>query len=394
MLNGLVDLPWWGYVLVALAYTHLTIAAVTIFLHRCQAHRAVDLHPLVAHLFRFWLWMTTGMNTREWTAVHRKHHAAVETDEDPHSPVVHGIDKVLWQGAELYRSNARNAELVEQYGFGTPDDWLERHVYGAHPNIGVSLMFLANIIMYGPIGITIGAVQMAWIPFFAAGVINGVAHWRGYRNFETNDASTNICPWGILIGGEELHNNHHAFGSSAKFSMRAYEFDLGWAYIRLMEILGLARVRNRAPERPIVDTAKTAPDLDTIKAVVGNRLHVMADYGRMVVKRVHREQLGTVGSELRGDLKPLRPLLLRARERLDAAERDRLEAALERNTTLAVVYRFREQLQAIFEQRNESRERLLDLLQDWCQQAERTGIDALRDFAATLRAYSAPAAMA
>ncbi|MEQ8493617.1 MAG: fatty acid desaturase, partial [Gammaproteobacteria bacterium] len=269
MLHGLIELPWWGYVLVALGYTHVTIVAVTIYLHRHQAHRALELHPLVSHFFRLWLWLTTGMNTREWTAVHRKHHAAVETVEDPHSPVVHGIDKVLWQGAELYRANSRNPAILEQFGFGTPDDWLERHVYGPHPNIGVTLMFTLNILMYGPIGITIGAVQMAWIPFFAAGVINGVAHWRGYRNFETADASTNICPWGILIGGEELHNNHHAFGSSAKFSVKPWEFDLGWFYIRVFETLGLAAVRKRAPARPAIDRAKATADLETLKAEIG-----------------------------------------------------------------------------------------------------------------------------
>ncbi|MEQ8662491.1 MAG: transposase [Gammaproteobacteria bacterium] len=391
MLHGLIELPWWGYVLVALVYTHITIVAVTVFLHRHQAHRALELHPLVSHFFRLWLWLSTGMNTREWTAVHRKHHAAVETAEDPHSPVVHGIDKVLWQGAELYRDNARNPAIVEQYGFGTPDDWLERHVYGAHPNIGVTLMFVLNILMYGPIGITIGAVQMAWIPFFAAGVINGLAHWRGYRNFETADASTNILPWGILIGGEELHNNHHAFGSSAKFSVKPWEFDLGWFYIRVLETLGLAAVRKRAPLRPAVDRAKATADFETLKAVVSSRLHIMADYGRMVVKRVHRDELRNAGGEVRGKLKPLGQLLLRDDERLNEGERGALEEALTLSSSLEVVYRFRQQLQAIYEQRSASRENLLALLQDWCQRAEKTGIQALQDFSRTLRGYTLPA---
>ena len=394
MLHGLIELPWWGYVLVALVYTHITIVAVTIFLHRHQAHRALDLHPVVSHFFRFWLWLTTGMNTREWTAVHRKHHAAVETAEDPHSPVVHGIRKVLWEGAELYRDNARNPATLAQYGFGTPDDWLERHVYGTHPNIGVSLMFVLNILMFGPIGITIGAVQMAWIPFFAAGVINGVAHWRGYRNFETADASTNICPWGILIGGEELHNNHHAFGSSAKFSVKPWEFDLGWLYIRLLEMAGLATVRKRAPERPAMDHPKTTADFETLRAVVGNRLHIMADYGRMVVKRVHREELRNAGSDLRPKLKPLGRLLLRAEERLDEYERGAIAEALTLSRSLEVVYHFRQQLQAIYEQRSASRENLLALLQDWCARAETTGIQALQDFSRTLRSYTLPPATA
>ncbi|MEX2479917.1 MAG: transposase [Gammaproteobacteria bacterium] len=388
MLQGLIQLPWWGYLLVALTYTHITIVAVTIYLHRHQAHRAVDLHPVVTHFLRFWLWLTTGMNTREWTAVHRKHHAAVETADDPHSPVVHGIRKVLLEGAELYRENAHNRATVEQYGFGTPDDWLERHVYGTHPNIGVTLMFITNIVLFGPLGLTISAVQMAWIPFFAAGIINGVAHWRGYRNFETPDASTNISPWGIIIGGEELHNNHHAFGSSAKFSVKPWEFDIGWLYIRIMETLGLARVRTIAPQRPIVDAAKPAPDFETLKAVVSNRLHIMADYGRMVVKRVHREEVRNADGELRGKLEPVAQLMVRADERLDERERGALEEALTLNTSLAVVYRFGQQLQAIYEQRSVSREKLLALLQEWCLQAERTGIAALQDFSRTLRGYT------
>jgi len=383
MLQGFVPLPWWGYLSVTLLFTHITIAAVTLYLHRHQAHRAVDLHPLVTHFFRLWLWLTTGMNTREWTAVHRKHHAAVETVEDPHSPVVHGIREVLWKGAELYKVNAARADVVEQYGFGTPDDWLERRVYTPHSILGLSLMLIANVLMFGPLGLTIWAVQMAWIPFFAAGVINGVAHWRGYRNFETADASTNISPWGILIGGEELHNNHHAFGSSAKFSVKPWEFDIGWLYIRLLETCGLATVRKLAPARPVVDRAKPTADLETLKAVVGNRLHIMADYGRMVLKRVHREELRNAAAAERSALKPLGRLLLRAEERLDPCERGMLESALARSQPLEIVYSFRQRLQEIYEQRAVSRENLLHLLQEWCQQAE-----ALEDFSRTLRGYT------
>ncbi len=388
MLQGLIVMPWWGYVLVALVYTHITIAAVTIYLHREQAHRAVELHPVVSHFFRFWLWLSTGMNTREWTAVHRKHHAAVETAEDPHSPVVHGIRKVLLTGAELYRENAARSDIVEQYGFGTPDDWIERNLYTRHGYFGIVLMFTSNMLLYGPLGITIGAVQMMWIPIFAAGVINGVAHWRGYRNFETADCSTNIVPWGILIGGEELHNNHHAFGSSAKFSVKPWEFDLGWMYIRIMEMFGLATVRKVAPARPKVDIAKHAVDFETLKAVVGSRLHVMADYGRMVVKRVHREEVAKAPGDMRGKLKPLGRLMLRADERLNERERGALAEALSLSQRLEVVYGFRQRLQAIYEQRSASRESLLDSLQDWCQQAETTGIQALQEFARTLRGYT------
>jgi len=381
-------MPWWGYVIVALVFTHLTIAAVTLYLHRHQAHRAVDFHPLVSHFFRLWLWLTTGMGTREWTAVHRKHHAAVETAEDPHSPYVHGIREVLWKGAELYRKNAQRADVLEQYGYGTPDDWLERKLYSGHDSLGIALMLGANVLLFGALGLTIWAVQMAWIPFFAAGVINGLGHWRGYRNFETTDGSTNIVPWGALIGGEELHNNHHAFGSSAKFSIKPWEFDLGWQYIRALSACGLATVRKLAPAAPAIDRAKLAVDFETLKAVAGNRLHVMADYGRMVVKRVHREELRKARSELRQVLKPLGRLMLRANERLDERERGALADALRTNHALEVVYRFRQRLHEIYEQRAVSRENLVLLLQEWCAQAEKTGIQALEDFAQTLRGYT------
>ena len=388
MLEGLVPLPWWGYIGVALAFTHITIAAVTIFLHRHQAHRALELHPLVAHFFRAWLWLSTGMNTKEWTAVHRKHHAAVETEEDPHSPQVLGIGEVLRKGAELYRLNASDAAILEQYGFATPDDWIERYLYNRYASLGIGLMFLIDVVLFGALGITIWAVQMIWIPVFAAGIINGVGHWRGYRNFETPDASTNIVPWGIVIGGEELHNNHHAFGGSAKFSTQPWELDLGWIYIRLLSICRLADVRNLAPARPAVNRAKPVPDFETLKAVAGNRLHVMADYSRMVVKRVHKEELRNAAADMRGIIKSLRPLLLRAEERLSEFERGTLRDALAYSKPLEVVYGFRLQLQEIYKQRTPNRENLLDSLQDWCQRAEATGIQALEDFAQTLRGYT------
>ena len=267
LLTGLFDLPWWGYVLYALAVTHITIAAVTIFLHRCQAHRALDLHPVISHFFRFWLWLTTGMITKNWTAIHRKHHARCETEEDPHSPQVEGINKVLWEGAELYRREARNQETREKYGLGTPDDWIERNLYTGHDRIGIGSLLVINFILFGFAGVAIWAVQMAWIPFFAAGVINGIGHYWGYRNFQPEDASTNIVPWAILIGGEELHNNHHAYASSARFSNRWYEFDIGWFYIRLMQTLGLAQVKKVAPALKL-DVAKTERRLAGIAGVV------------------------------------------------------------------------------------------------------------------------------
>ena len=261
MFNGLVNLPWWGYIVVALVFTHITIAAVTIFLHRGQAHRALDLHPIISHFFRFWLWLSTGMVTKEWAAIHRKHHAACETVDDPHSPQILGIKKVFWEGAELYRKESKNLETIEKYGKGTPDDWIERHVYTPYSARGIALMAAINILLFGPLGLTIWAVQMAWIPVTAAGIINGIGHYWGYRNFSADDASTIISPWGIIIGGEELHNNHHAYPTSAKLSSKWFEFDIGWLYIRTFEILGLATVKRVAPKVKL-DLAKTSCDAD------------------------------------------------------------------------------------------------------------------------------------
>lgn len=278
MYNGLFDLPWWGYVLVALALTHVTIVSVTVFLHRHQAHRALELHALPSHFFRFWLWLTTGMVTKEWAAIHRKHHAKCETAEDPHSPQTRGLHKVLWEGAELYRAEAKNVETLQRYGHGTPDDWLERKVY-RHSILGVAIMLVIDLVAFGPLGLTIWAVQMAWIPFWAAGVVNGVGHFWGYRNYDCDDASRNLLPWGILIGGEELHNNHHSFATSAKLSAKWYEFDIGWMYIRLLELLGLAKVKKTIP-RPRFGEVKPVPDLDTLQAIVTHRYDVMTRYVR------------------------------------------------------------------------------------------------------------------
>ncbi len=382
---GLLVLPWWGYVLVVLCMTHATIAAVTIYLHRHQAHRALELHPAVAHAFRFWLWLTTAMVTREWAAVHRKHHAEVERPEDPHSPQQVGIRTVLLRGAELYRSAADRQELLRQYGHGTPDDLIERRLYSRHPSLGIALMFALDVALFGPIGITIWAVQMAWIPFFAAGVINGVGHWAGYRNFESADASRNIVPFGILIGGEELHNNHHAWASSAKFSARWWELDVGWLYIRALAALGLARVKKVAPRR-YVRGAMVAPDYETVRALVSARLQVMADYAQQVVRRVYREEVRRTA--VPGRLIAARGLLNREAQHLTGEARARLERALAANGTLVLVLQYRERLQALWSERNASQEALLAQLQEWCRQAEASGVQALADFARSLRGYA------
>ena len=387
MFSGLLDLPWWGYVLATLGMTHVTIVSITIYLHRHQAHRALDLHPAVAHFFRFWLWLTTGTITEQWVAVHRKHHARVESEDDPHSPKIFGIGKLLLEGAELYRKAAAEPETIARYGHGCPDDWLERNVYKPWTDRGYYLMLIINVVLFGPIGITIWAVQMMWQPIFAAGVINGIGHWWGYRNYETRDISTNIVPWGILIGGEELHNNHHAFASSAKLSVKPWEFDVGWAYLRILQFFRLARVRKLPPEVVMVP-GKRDLDVETVQALVSNRFQVMADYAKRVVSRVHAEEIVKIESSRHGFLKSARPLLIREESLLSGEARLRLERVLAQNDALKTVYRSKRQLQALWHQRHATQEHLLEALRDWCRQAEASGVRALEEFARTLPAYS------
>ena len=391
MLNGIIDLPWWGYVLVTLGLTHITIAGVTIFLHRHQAHRALDLHPLVSHFFRLWLWLTTGMVTKAWTAIHRKHHARCETEEDPHSPQILGLPKVLWEGAELYRQEAKNPETLEHYGKGTPDDWIERALYTPYSQFGIVMMLIIDALLFGPIGITMWAVQMIWIPFFAAGIINGVGHYWGYRNYESADAATNIVPWGILIGGEELHNNPHAFPGSAKLSSKPWEFDIGWLYIRSMQIIGLAKIKKVAPE-PQINPAKQAVDMETVRAILVNRFHVLSHYARDVVGPVMREELHKADESCRRLLRRARRPLIRGEAVMDANAKGRVEAALNYSQTLATVYEYKKRLQELWQTRFNSQDSLLRHLQEWCKQAEATGIKVLQDFSHSLKGYTLQAA--
>jgi stearoyl-CoA desaturase (delta-9 desaturase) len=375
------NLPWWSYVLIALGLTHITIASVTIFLHRHQAHRALELHPVVSHFFRFWLWLTTGMVTKEWASIHRKHHAKCETREDPHSPQVLGIKKVFFEGAELYRAEAKNQETLEKYGHGTPDDWIERNIYTPHSGKGIVLMALINFALFGPIGLTIWAVQMAWIPITAAGIINGVGHYWGYRNFACEDASTNIVPWGIIIGGEELHNNHHAYGTSARLSNKWYEFDIGWMYIRILETLGLAEVRRVAPvvkwqpARPMVD-------FSTVQAVITHRYDVMTRYAKLMNAQIKASLPQGV------NVAKMREWLRLAPTELKQEEKAEVEQALEKNDKLAKIYHMRQELAHIWERSTLSKEQLVKNLQDWCHKAEASGIEALREFSFRLRSYA------
>ena len=388
MFQGYLQLPWWAYVIVALIFTHITIVSVTIFLHRHQSHRALELHPAVSHFFRFWLWLTTGMVTREWAAIHRKHHAKVETPEDPHSPRQHGINKVLWRGVSLYHQEAKNTQTMENYGHGTPDDWIEHNLYTRHNYLGIVILLALDALIFGIIpGSLIWITQIAWIPFWAAGVINGLGHFWGYRNYEVGDASTNISPWGILIGGEELHNNHHTFASSAKLSSKWWEFDIGWMYIRSLEIFGLARVKKIPPELAY-RTDKQQIDLETVKAVITNRFQVMANFAREVLGRVHKEELQKADRESRRLLKHARRLMVRETKLLDPASCDWLQKALDRYQNLRTVYVMKQKLQDIWQRSTATHEYLVHALQDWCREAEATGIQALREFSLNMRTYT------
>jgi len=389
LLNGITHATGWQILLFTLAVTHITIAGVTIFLHRCQAHRALDLHAIPSHFFRFWLWMTTGMVTKEWAAIHRKHHAKCETVEDPHSPITRGIETVVFEGAELYRIEAKNRETIEKYGHGTPDDWIERNVYTKHSALGVSLMLVINVLLFGVLGLTVWAIQMAWIPVTAAGVINGIGHYWGYRNFECKDASTNILPIGIIIGGEELHNNHHTFGTSAKLSAKWYEFDIGWMYISILAFLGLAKVKKVAPE-PKFDSSKMVADLDTLHAVVANRYDVMAKYARSLRSawRDEVDQIRASSALESGFLRSSKKLLQQEPTSLETSQKQQLSQLFEHSKALKTMHEMRVELGAIWERSHFTSDQLLQQLRDWCARAEASGIRSLREFSLRLRTYA------
>lgn len=383
-LYGILNLNFWGYVAVTFLMIQVTFMGVTLYLHRDATHRSLDLHPALRHLFRFWLWTTSGIVTKEWVAVHRKHHARCETEEDPHSPVVFGLKKVLLEGAELYQAAARDPEVTEKFGRGTPDDWMERNVYYKYRNLGIVLLIVTDLVLFGIPGIIILAAQLLANPLLAAGIVNGVGHYYGYRNFECPDAARNVVPWGVLLAGEELHNNHHAFPSSAKFSVQRWEFDMGWLYIRVFQALGLARVIRVAPS-----PAKVAPrvqiDLENVRAVIVNRMHVLRDYTRNVTLPVFREELRVAGDKLS---KRVRKLLVREPALLDKQAQSRLKEVLASNQTLKTVHEFRERLAVMWSGANMSNEKLVQHLKEWIAQAEASGIKVLQEFASTLRSYA------
>lgn len=386
MYSGIFVLPWWGYLIVTLAMTHVTIAAVTIYLHRHSAHRSLELHPLISHFFRLWLWLTTGMQTKQWTAIHRKHHARCETADDPHSPQVLGLRTVLWGGADLYTNAALDGATMDRFGQGTPDDWIERKLYASHTVLGIATMMVIDFALFGFIGLTIWAVQMMWIPLFAAGIINGVGHYWGYRSFPADDASRNISPWGILIGGEELHNNHHAYPASARLSSKWWEFDIGWMYIRMMELAGLSTVK-KLPPRITLHPAKTHCDYDTLQAVLACRYDVLANYARELKSACSHEFARLNVPTVRLDWPKVKSRLQNERPPLPASERKRMDEALGGSRTLSTVCSMNDELKALWQRSSATREQLLHQLEGWCQRAEASGIAALRDFSLRLRRY-------
>ncbi|HWH81491.1 MAG TPA: fatty acid desaturase [Burkholderiaceae bacterium] len=391
--HGLVGAAWWEVLLFALLATHATIASVTIFLHRAQAHRALELHAIPSHFFRLWLWLTTGMVTKEWVAIHRKHHAKCETEDDPHSPQTRGIKAVLLTGSEMYRAEAKNTDTLAKFGHNTPDDWLERNLYSRYSWQGVGVMLLIDLMLFGAIGAAVWALQMAWIPITAAGIINGIGHWWGYRNFEAPDASTNISPWGILIGGEELHNNHHTYPTSAKLSVKSYEFDIGWAYIRALEVLGLAKVRKTVPLLKL-GTVKPVADDKTLEAVIANRYEVMAKYARNLRRASRAEMLrlkgeGEASAVKLANMRLANRWLHRDADKIPLDVKARIALAVEHSPGLAKLVAMREELRSLWTRTGVSAEQLVADLQAWCRKAEESGIAALQEFALKLRAARA-----
>ncbi|WP_341709020.1 delta-9 fatty acid desaturase DesA [Halopseudomonas sp.] len=385
--NGILNLSGWQLLAVTLVLTHVTIVSVTVYLHRYSAHRSLELHPALKHFFRFWLWLTTSMNTREWTAIHRKHHAKCETPDDPHSPVHKGLLTVLRKGAELYMEEAKNEDTLRIYGKNCPDDWIERNLYQRFPLAGVTLMALIDLALFGVLGMTVWAVQMLWIPVLAAGVINGLGHAVGYRNFECRDAATNLLPWGILIGGEELHNNHHTYPNSAKLSVKKWEFDLGWMWIRLFSLLGLAEVRRTAPIAHKI-AGKQTLDMDTAMAILNNRFQIMAQYRKHVIKPLVRSEIARLDVSLHHLFRRAKRLLSRETSLLDEQHQARIQTMLDHSQALKVIYEKRLALQQIWGRTSANSHEMLQALKDWCHQAEESGIKALQDFASHLRSYS------
>lgn len=384
MLYGLLNLSFWGYVVATLIFVQITIAGVTLYLHRSQCHRALDMHPIITHPLRLWLWLTTGMVTKKWVAIHRKHHAKTETAEDPHSPQILGIKKVLLEGAELYRLEGANKETIEKYGHGCPDDWVENNIYTPLQSYGVFVMLFIDLILFGIPGITIWAIQMMWIPVFAAGVINGLGHYWGYRNYEVSDSSTNLTPIAFFIGGEELHNNHHTYPSSAKFSLKPWEFDIGWLYIKVLSTLGLAKVK-KLPPKLETSPGKSIVDIDTVKAVINGRFQVMSQYYGQVILPVLNANKQWVSKELNQSVKQISTLFRQNEALMNENAKSQLSNLLEKRPDLKLIYQYKQALQNVWLRTATSQKELMEALQQWCKQAESSGLEALKEFSVRIK---------
>lgn len=383
---GILALPAWQCLIIGLVMIHITILAVTLYLHRGTCHRGLEMHPILSHFFRFWLWMTTGMETRQWIAIHRKHHATCETAEDPHSPIILGLRKVLFQGAELYRAAAKDKAMVERYGYAAPNDWIEKNIYSRFSAKGILLMLTVDIILFGVYGVTMWAFQMMAIPFLAAGVVNGIGHYWGYRNFESPDTARNISPWGIVLCGEELHNNHHAYGSSAKFSAKWWEFDLGWFYIRLFQKLGLVNVKRQLC-LPAQNKEKQHLDAETLSALITHRFQVMAVYTKQVVFPILREEQAKATAAGRRLFAKAKDLISREYTLINEEEKQQIAQLSETSAGIRLVLQFKDKLHEIWQRTTASQKELLEALQEWCHQAEETGVEVLKQFARQLRGY-------
>ena len=376
LIHGLIPLNFIEYAIYTLVVTHITIVAITLYLHRGVCHSAIDIHPILSHFFRFWLWLTTSMRTADWVAIHRKHHAKVETSDDPHSPAVYGISKVILQGADLYHKEKNNKETIEKYSQNCPQDWMEEHVYTGRNNLGILLLFILNIILFGTVGIIIWSIQMMWTPIFAAGGINGAGHYWGYRNYNTNDDSTNMSPIGIIIGGEELHNNHHAYPTAAKFSLRPWEFDIGWMYIKIFGAIGLCKVKRIAP-MPIIQKNENTDSKLIAQSLLQSKLAVITDYTQKVLKPAYQKEQFKLSFKLLAD----HP------QRLNEHQEDKINALLENNSTLHTIYILKNRLHEILHSRQTKHEQFIETLNIWSNEAKGHGIAALDDFLVRLRSY-------
>ena len=382
---GLLNLSLWQYIVVTLVLMHVTVICITLYLHRTAAHKALELHPIAEHFFRFWLWFATATVTKEWVAIHRKHHSTSDTKDDPHSPQVYGLKKVLTQGYELYKKESKNKETISRYGQGTPDDWIERHVYTPHSSLGIGILFIVDLVLFGVPGITVWAVQMMAQPVLAAGIINGLGHYVGYRNFETPDASTNVMPWGIIAGGEELHNNHHAFGASAKLSVCKFEFDIGWMYIRVLQFFKLAKPRRVIPK--LEQTQAKDIDVSTLTTLLTHKFHFLKQYGEIVIKPIVSKHMAKDKGR-RHLWREARVWLNRGEERIDAQTRKRLQTLLSSCNELEVVYQFKVRLQNIWTKAVANNAELVQQLKQWCVDAEKAGIKTLKQFSVQLATLS------